>query len=281
MEETAIIIVLFNPGKEDLRYVEDLSTRHAGYIIDNSNSPSLPEHVGNMQYICNRKNLGIAEAQNIALRQILKAGTFKYIVFFDQDTRVDKNYIEDITKSFKAVQSKISNLALLGPTVVNKDSNEEYQSAFHKHSANEVGFIQQRDVISSGSCTTTEIIKKVGPNESNLFIDFVDFEWCWRAQSKGYVCGTTTAVNIKHKVGREEIHLGSYHIIVSAPFRYFYLYRNYQWLRRRNYVPRQWKIAQGIKQLINLFILPFAASKGISCTRNALRGMFVGLFKKA
>lgn len=280
MEEVAVIVILFNPSKEDLEYVKGLSAVQNGYIIDNSSKPSLAEVTGKMHYICNGKNIGIAEAQNIAIREILKDSNFKYIVFFDQDTRVSPQYVNDITQAYKSTRARINNLAILGPTVENKDTQEEYRSVFHDSRADESGFVQQRDVISSGSCVTTDVIKEVGLNEGPLFIDFVDFEWCWRAQSKGYISGTTTKVSIQHKVGKKEIHIGNYHIIVSAPFRYFYLYRNYQWLRRRSYVPKQWKIAQGVKQLINIFVLPLAVKGGFKCSKNAIKGMFYGLFKK-
>lgn len=275
-----VIIVLYNPTEEDLQHTKHVAEIEAGFIIDNSEKASLPNKIGKMSYICNKKNLGIAEAQNIALQKIILEDSESYVVFFDQDSRFIPTYAKDIVAEYIKIKKEIPNLGLLGPTVLNKETGKEYKSAFHNDAENINNFIPRRDVISSGSCVDINTLKKVGLNDSALFIDFVDFEWCWRAQKLGFICGITANICIEHKVGSNEISIGNHHVIISSPIREYYSYRNYQWLVRRNYVPLQWKIAQGVKQFLRFLYFPFVVKNGIKHCKYMILGFKDGILNR-
>ena len=222
------------------------------------------------------ENKGIAEAQNQGLRSLLSRKDMTHVVFLDQDSRVADDYPLAIAREFdRIVQSQ--RLAMLGPSVENTETGETYKSVIHKDQMAENGFIPRREIISSGSCTTIECLKDVGLNDGRLFIDYVDFEWCWRANSKGYVCGITPNLRISHHVGQKTISIFGYLIIISAPVRYFYQFRNYLWLVRRKYVPLQWKIATGIKNVARLVYFPLCIPSGVACWKNMLKGIRAGL----
>lgn len=279
--QIAVIIILYNPKPTDIDHVRQLAERYRGVVVDNSAMPSLSsDHIGQMDYIFNHGNLGIAEAQNRGMERAMEDGRISHIVFLDQDSRVSAGYPDEIAAQYEAVRARQPRLALLGPTVVRNDSGEEYRSALHKDTAPEDGLIVRRDVISSGSCVATEVLREVGLNDARLFIDFVDFEWCWRAESKGYVCGITPKVQIRHKVGADELRIGQHTVIISAPIRYYYSCRNYLWLLHRTYVPRQWKVAQGVKQLLRFVYFPLLVKGGCKRWKFMVRGWAAGLTKQ-
>lgn len=274
---TYVVIVFYDPSDEDIEHARSLSARYDGAVVDNSDCPSCDTNTfGRLKYIANNKNLGIAEAQNIGIAEAMKREDIQYIVFLDQDSRLDIDYPEGIAEEFETVSKTHKNLALLGPTIINKETNEAYSSVFHPDNGEE-RFCKRREIISSGSCMSREAIEKVGVNDARLFIDYVDFDWCWRANALGYECGVTRALSISHKVGRGELHLGKVNVIISAPFRYYYQYRNYQWLRRRSYVPRQWKWRMGIKQALRLCYFPFLVKGGCKCWKQMVRGIRDGV----
>lgn len=280
MNKVACIIIFYNPTAEDIAYATYMAEHWEGVIVDNSQNPCMPtEHVGKMAYICNGANLGIAEAQNIGIRHVLSYTASSHIVFFDQDSRVAVDYPQRMAKEFETVRSTVGNLVLLGPTVVRKDDGQEYRSAVHHYDCDRQGFSRRSHIISSGSCLLTEALNTVGLMESRLFIDYVDFEWCWRAINSGYSVGITSNVTLAHKVGQKELSIGRHKVIISAPTRYFYQYRNFLWLLRRKYVPLQWKLATGAKFCLRLFYLPFCVDKGLECWKNMLRGIKAGLFR--
>ena len=121
------------------------------------------------------------------------------------------------------------------------------------------------------------VLEDVGLNEEQLFIDFVDSEWCWRAVAKGYRCCMTTNIVMTHHIGRRIITIGPIKDIISSPQRYFYQYRNYLWMLRRPYVPRQWKISVGVKSILRLFYFPFFIKDGWKSWKYMWKGIWKGL----
>lgn len=277
-EKVAVIIVLYNPDTNDIDNVRRIAQYNVGFVVDNSLIPFMDgETIGNMSYICNKANIGIAEAQNIALREILK-GDYEYVVFLDQDTRVAVDYPLQIAMEFSRIDN--GRLAVLGPQVVNAVTGGQYASAIHKYEISENGFSLRKHIISSGSCMSINALKDVGLMWGELFIDYVDFEWCWRAASKGYQCGVTSHLQISHHVGQRELSIGKYKVIISAQQRYFYQYRNFIWLIQKKYVPLQWKCATCVKFLLRLVYFPILVNGGLKYWNNMIKGLEAGIWQR-
>ena len=277
-EKVAVIIVLYNPDTNDIDNVRRIAQYNVGFVVDNSLIPFMDgETIGNMSYICNKANIGIAEAQNVALREILK-GDYEYVVFLDQDTRVAVDYPLQIAMEFSRIDN--GRLAVLGPQVVNAVTGGQYASAIHKYEISENGFSLRKHIISSGSCMSINALKDVGLMWGELFIDYVDFEWCWRAASKGYQCGVTSHLQISHHVGQRELSIGKYKVIISAQQRYFYQYRNFIWLIQKKYVPLQWKCATCVKFLLRLVYFPILVNGGLKYWNNMIKGLKAGIWQR-
>ena len=277
-EKVAVIIVLYNPDTNDIDNVRRIAQYNVGFVVDNSLIPFMDgETIGNMSYICNKANIGIAKAQNIALREILK-GDYEYVVFLDQDTRVAVDYPLQIAMEFSRIDN--GRLAVLGPQVVNAVTGGQYASAIHKYEISENGFSLRKHIISSGSCMSINALKDVGLMWGELFIDYVDFEWCWRAASKGYQCGVTSHLQISHHVGQRELSIGKYKVIISAQQRYFYQYRNFIWLIKKKYVPLQWKCATCVKFLLRLVYFPILVNGGLKYWNNMIKGLKAGIWQR-
>lgn len=277
-EKVAVIIVLYNPDTNDIDNVRRIARYNVGFVVDNSLIPFMDgETIGNMSYICNKANIGIAKAQNIALREILK-GDYEYVVFLDQDTRVAVDYPLQIAMEFSRIDN--GRLAVLGPQVVNAVTGGQYASAIHKYEISENGFSLRKHIISSGSCMSINALKDVGLMWGELFIDYVDFEWCWRAASKGYQCGVTSHLQISHHVGQRELSIGKYKVIISAQQRYFYQYRNFIWLIQKKYVPLQWKCATCVKFLLRLVYFPILVNGGLKYWNNMIKGLEAGIWQR-
>ena len=191
-----------------------------------------------------------------------------------------EKYVRSIVDEYERISTVRKNLFLLGPTVINKTNGEEYRSVIHSDKKSDQGFIEKREIISSGSCVSVDKLNQVGVMDTRLFIEYVDFEQCWRANSKGYVCGITRNVTLSHKLGSRELHFPhGYRVIISAPFRYYYQYRNWLWLCRKGYVPRQWKINTCIKFMSRIIYFPFVVNEWKAIEKNMFKGIHDGLFK--
>lgn len=270
--------MLFNPSPEELERVCRISEKMPGVIVDNSSERAFTaDRVGKMDYVFLGYNSGIAFAQNVGMRRLLKQPDIRYILLFDQDSAWPQDYPQQMRDEMERIRRFEPHLAALGPMVVNKSTGEAYGSVVHTFPEGRDGFVQQREVIASGCMLTREALENVGLNDERLFIDFVDCEWCWRAQRNGYVCGLTRHIVLEHQVGQRQMHLGRHIIIVSAPFRYYYQYRNLLWLARRSYVPLRFKCFKGAKALLRFVYFPFVVRGGVKIWRQMLRGIFDGL----
>ena len=277
--QIGVVMVLFNPSEEDLDNMRHVATHYRGCVVDNSATPSLDvQHIHLMDYIPLRRNAGIAHAQNVAIRRLLEDNDVDYLVFFDQDSRFDDDYPDAIAAEYDRISNNGTSLAALGPTVVRKDNGEAYRSVIHRTPVTTDGFTPLSEIISSGCCISREALCRVGLNEERLFIDFVDCEWCWRARRHGLVSGTTPNITIGHKVGQRELHLGSHVVIISAPFRYYYQYRNLIWLSARGYVPWRFKVAKGVKFFLRLLYFPFFVRGGAKRWVQMMRGVRDGIW---
>ena len=62
--QIAVITILYNPRPTDLDHICQLAEHYRGVVVDNSATPSFATgQIGQMDYIFNHGNLGIAEAQ--------------------------------------------------------------------------------------------------------------------------------------------------------------------------------------------------------------------------
>mgnify|MGYP004526136689 FL=1 len=275
-----VVIIVFHPNARLLESkLKKLGNDVAVVVVDNTPNETINIEQANITYIPLYENTGIANAQNVGIGNLLERGC-THVVFFDQDSDFTEIYVRSIVDEYERISTVRKNLFLLGPTVINKTNGEEYRSVIHSDKKADQGFIEKREIISSGSCVSVDKLNQVGVMDTRLFIDYVDFEHCWRANSKGYVCGITQNVTLPHKVGNNELHFPhGYRVIISAPFRYYYQYRNWLWLCRKGYVPRQWKINTCIKFMSRIIYFPFVVNEWKSIEKNMFKGIHDGLFK--
>lgn len=275
-----VVIIVFHPNARLLESkLKKLGNDVAVVVVDNTPNETINIEQANITYIPLYENTGIANAQNVGIGNLFERGC-THVVFFDQDSDFTEKYVRSIVDEYERISTVRKNLFLLGPTVINKTNGEEYRSVIHSDKKADQGFIEKREIISSGSCVSVDKLNHVGVMDARLFIDYVDFEHCWRANSKGYVCGITQNVTLPHKVGNNELHFPhGYRVIISAPFRYYYQYRNWLWLCRKGYVPRQWKINTCIKFMSRIIYFPFVVNEWKSIEKNMFKGIHDGLFK--
>lgn len=271
-----IIVILYKSDKVD---VADKVSGDNAILIVVDNTPDQDLRLGNGNnyiYLSLKENLGIAEAQNRGIRVAIEQKC-SHVVFFDQDSIVEEDYTNKIVEEYIRIENFVPNLFLLGPTIINGRNKREYKSTIHKDKRSEFDFTPRREIISSGSCVSIEKIKKVGLLENRLFIDYVDFEWCWRANSLGFQSGITSKISLTHFVGQEDLYLCGQLIIISSPVRYYFQIRNYLWLLKDHHTPFSWKLNSGIKKAIYSPIILCKIRNRGDYIRNLWRGIVDGI----
>lgn len=228
---TYCVLVTFQPYTKLLaRSINSISGQvDKILVIDNSPTSvdfSICEHISNIEVIHLNENIGIAAAQNIGITKAL-ADNATYILLSDQDTIYPSDYINRMIPVF----SQHSSAAAIVPRFT--DSNKMSADGFvtlhpllFLESYPEAGRHELFHAIASGKIIKADCLARIGLMSEDLFIDWVDFEWCWRARKLGYKIIGNADVCISHQLGDGAVNLGFREINVRSPLRHYYITRN-------------------------------------------------------
>lgn len=227
------VIVTYRPNAEHLRRVLASITLQTPHVILVDNTPA-PHDFGTIltggQCITLGNNVGIAAAQNIGISLALKQGA-DIIWLSDQDTVYPHNFLTDMRAALKACQIQGIRLGALAPSYF--DTHKGAVQPFPTHTP----FTRLREptrglqrvahAIASGSLIPATVLHEVGLMQENLFIDWVDMEWCWRAHNKhGYQIVCTGDVMVEHTMGDGSIRFLWRKVGLRTPLRRYYMVRN-------------------------------------------------------
>lgn len=249
------ILVTYNPKIEELKEnMESVINQVGGIcIVDNSTDGDLQrkvlafQDVDTIHVISNKGNLGIAFAQNIGMDWALKKG---YEAFFllDQDSKLIDETVSKLVRDYNFLVSQNKKIACIGPLAFDRDKTEE--DVYNNYGNGDDRIIKVQQTLSSGSLIPKNSFVQIGGMEEDLFIDLVDYEWCWRAEKMGYFSFVTKEVKMAHRLGEDRYHFLGKSIGVPSPIRHYYQFRNTIIMFKRSYAPLNFKLKY-------LLILPF------------------------
>lgn len=275
MDQLCIIVVFYNPTEQQKQHARLLSERNFVIVVDNSLVECGLIQSRSLKYFPLRENKGIAYAQNYGISEAQRLD-FKYVLFQDQDSCLSYEQITLLVKEYEKTKLKDNCIGAIGPLIIDNSTGEPYKNELGKNVTHKVSTI-----ISSGMLVEMETLKTVGLMEDALFIDNVDHEWCWRAQSKGFKIYMTNKAILQHSVGAKTKRIGRLQIIKSAPIRSYYKFRNNLKLFSRTYVPLKWKLKTMGNMIIEFFLYIFNYKEyGSKYIRNASRGIKDAITKR-
>ena len=252
--------------------MENIST----IFIDNSESPfsgfDLNENFVNFHYIHNEANIGIAAAHNKGIKIAKTLYKADYVLLLDQDSDPGPSFIHNSLKDIQL--AKDLNFAVIAPQLVNLKNHVKYKLDLKKNVKQNFKIAKKSS--SSGSLIPVKAFNAVGDFKESLFIDLVDSEWCWRANSLGYVCLVSNINTLFHDIGEQDIHFLGLHFIRSKPIRMFYQYRNWLLLIKEKHVPIKWKLTESIKKILFIVLILFHSPTKQDIYQ-IIRGIFQGI----
>lgn len=215
------VVTLFNPKDDVLNNIRS----YAPYVkelllIDNSEVPSdltLLKKEFNVKVFCFYRNLGIAEALNLALKYAEKK-EYRWLLTMDQDSCFN---LEEIIK-FITVFKEIShdNLAIFSPL---------HNSKMIKK--NQIVNSSKNFVMTSGNIIDVQKSLSIGGFDERLFIDEVDHDFCLRLKKEKYKIIQNQNCYLNHTLG-EKCSLSKKTRYSSK--RLYYMVRNYLFLKKRH-----------------------------------------------
>lgn len=281
MKGCSAVIITFNPNNKHLEEMLTLLKKQVEYIFIVDNTPTMKEcsyQKENIHFIHLGDNYGIAKAQNIGLRKSTELGCRKCLLL-DQDSIVPIDLVDALYKDMDFLQNAGHRVACIGPRIDDVLENKLEQS--NDEGAAISNCYPTRQIIASGSLFDLCSLKEIGEMESDLFIDAVDHEWCWRALSKGYEIFVSANIKMEHVIGVGRGRFLFWKYIVCSPIRHYYQFRNTLLLLPRSYVPIKWKIKKIIEMIFMPFIYLISGPDRLKRLNYMRLGMFDGLRGRA
>lgn len=228
-------------------------------------------------------NRGIAYAQNFGIKCARECGC-EFVILSDQDTVFPSDCVKVLTGTIEHLEQQGVKVAAIGPSFVNLHSTDQrsyffgFEQGWRSKVQQDSGYAEVSGVIASGMLIRLSALQEIGLMNEDLFIDWVDFEWCWRAIASGYkIIGCFDTV-IEHQLGDDAVRIRRGYFSVRSPTRSYYIVRNGIFLAMRSKVlPAAAARTVGYMAITSSIFACLLPRPRLAQVTHVLRGIFHGL----
>ncbi len=169
-----------------------------------------------IEYVFFGRNEGISKRLNQAARYAIENGN-DYLLMMDQDSSFGEGVVRPYFEKIRT--NTLLNVAQFGVNCQPEHTRVEKEPQ------------AVISLITSGTVLNLRYFDEVGPFDENLFIDFVDLEFSYRADHKGFINLLFTDIILKHRIGYVKMgrSLKSWKLtprLLHSPVRVYYIVRN-------------------------------------------------------
>jgi rhamnosyltransferase len=291
------VVILYRPDPEGVRAQhEALAVQVAGIVyVDNGDGRDTLTRLEllakeRVRCVGDGQNVGIAEGLTRGITRAREAGA-AFVLLLDQDSVPAVDMVARLAITLELARAQLGStgsVGAVGPAIFDElhGKLEPFGHAVSPHGkqpppdpAAQDAPVEVNYLITSGTLIPLGVLDAVGPMESDLFIDAVDFEWSFRARARGFHVFATYGARLHHKRGQglHRIPILGATIRLHAPMRHFYIFRNHLRLCFRSYMPLPWKL-RGLWYLVvrttlfGLFV-PGRAAHLSAMARGSWRGL--------
>ncbi len=288
MMRTICVLVLYNPSREIVTKTIDAIVNQVDFVWISDNTPGGSDFwkneggitAGKVKYAKMNGNVGIAKAQNEGVKYAIEKG-YEYIYFLDQDSISPNGIVEGLVNSLAEIESRGINVGGVGPLPYNRETGKPYKTDIVGNLEGDNDIYEVKDLMNSASLIKTDLFREVGLMDEWLFIDGVDYELCWRAaHMAGFRFFINNSLYLSHKLGEGDKKILGASLKISTPFRTYYQFRNYIYLSSKRYVPKSWKVTNGLKYIAKYFFFPIFCKPRMQYFKRINKGIADGIRHK-
>jgi rhamnosyltransferase len=233
--------------------------------------------------LSNYENKGLGYAQNQGIIKAKELGT-EHVLILDQDSILEKGMINNLFVTENVLLLKGIKTGAIGPKYYSKLTGEiypitKYIGPFIKRIKPDKHPVEASFLISSGCLIRLSVIDDVGYMNSDLFIDYIDVEWSFRARNKGYKLFVSPNALMSHSIGDKRRNILGRSISEHSILRRYYLYRNSMFMIKCPYISFGYKLRELTFNFIRFIVfLIYSKQKlkylkfGILAYVNGIRG---------
>ena len=229
------IVVTYHPDKELFDRIRLIRSQvDKVLIVDNNSSSDCIKMIRkiskdlDVDVIENKSNLGVAEALNQGFKLALSYNEkYSWILTLDQDSSCNSSLISNLSLAFEHCSFK-NEVGIIGTNYKEKTTGR----ILHNKTQDKEDWEEVKNLPTSGCLTSLDVFCNIGEFRKDLFIDYVDTEYCMRARKNGYRVLISTKIGMIHPLGyyrNSKLHnwlRGTPMITNYAPLRHYYWTRN-------------------------------------------------------
>lgn len=196
--DVCAIIVTYNFDDNFNKCIESIEKQVDHIIVvDNNSNQNCIEMLEslskkeNISVIFNKINEGIAKAINIGVEDAIVRG-YKWILTLDDDSEAVENMIKKMIEVY--TKKNDPNIGIVAPNIYDLNIRSLMTN-------NQCEYEYINKCIQSGCMIKSDIFKKIGMFNEELFIYYVDDEFCERAVRKGYKILRANKAILNHRDG--------------------------------------------------------------------------------
>ena len=258
----AIVVTAYRPGADFFeRFASAIAFCNRFIVVDNTpggHAFGPIEQPARVQLLQDGQNKGLGCALNIGIDAARHADA-DMVILFDQDSSPDAALLRRL-------------LAALADATVAHGERVAIGPRLHDDAAGPPA--PMGNALKPLTCLPTSgmlfRLSAVRPDHrftEELFLDFVDFDWCWRLGTQGWRFFRAMDVVMPHRLGLAQRRwLGlTYH--VPAPYRHYFQFRDTLRLTTRPYVPLYSKCRLAALLPLKALAYPFILDRGVERAR--------------
>ncbi|MBI3775689.1 MAG: glycosyltransferase family 2 protein [Gammaproteobacteria bacterium] len=288
-DETAAVIVTYFPDCSLLLSNLKALRNQVRAVVIVDNTPDLIDLSFCDTYavvLPQRKNIGIAAAQNVGIRWAQQQEVDS-VLLLDQDSHPSPTLVKELRSALLNLEAIGRPVAAVGSVFMDNDKGSASYFAQisgvgikRAYCREESTTISASYLIASGSYYKLRTFEAIGVFDETLFIDYVDTEWCFRAAAQGFEIYGACNARLQHRLGNKTISVWigrTFQVPVHSPIRYYYMARNLIQLTRKGYVPNTWKIIEIVRLFgVTTFVI-LGSNLRVKILRMAFYGFWDGL----
>lgn len=258
---TYALVTVYFPQNDNVNKISKICAQaDKTFILDNSpkENSKVFNKLSKSEYIFFGENCGLSKAFN----NILKSDKYKfndddYIIFFDQDSKVEENHVATIKSEFENLKTSNIKIGAIGPFFF--DTSSKSTTALPETLKINENSYSVQSIITSSMLTKYEILKDINFWNENVFLDMADWDLCWRLKARNYKICMAKSCIMQHALGNGVKNFGLIKVKQGKPFREYYQTRDCLYLLKERYVPLKYKIRfilmLTIRPLLHIIVL--------------------------
>jgi rhamnosyltransferase len=287
------VVITHNPDGKLLTLLQELERQVKQMIVvdnhsskDGSDLFEKARQSVSFTLIENPENKGVAAGLNQGFAKAHELG-FEWVITFDQDSKPESDMVEKLWRPLQD-QSESSRIAIVAPKLI--DVELEHSSLFLRRKTcclyeriecDQSHLKDVTTVITTGAIVRLAAFEVLGGFREDLFIDYVDTDFCLRLHLHGYRIWVACDARLYHTFGqRRKMQIGplTFYPTFHPPERWYTISRNrIQMIKSYGFRFPHWLCYEMVASSYMIFRMLLTEDKKLSKLSALIRGTCDGL----